>query len=218
MTTIWSRRPAIAISIDVETTGPAVLKHSCRQLGAAAVYFHQKRPDGHNSQEWLIDTQCWAIRPQEGKVDDEKTVEFLYRQPGLMTEIEAKQVDVTEAIGDFCRWYHELSQRFNIVIIIASPASFDYAWLVSLVAYYRPDDAPDIQLPIACRDLTTMQHVAEKFFGIDTRSSESILEQHCFGTKHHALNDALRQAWQFLTLRSEMARYKKMLQETKSIQ
>ena len=218
MTSIRSRRPAIAISIDVETTGPAVLKHSCRQLGAAAVYFHQKHPDGYNSQEWLIDTRCWAIRPQEGKVDDEKTLAFLHRQGGLMLEIEANQVDVTEAIREFCQWYHELSERFNIAIIIASPASFDYAWLVSLVAFYRPPDAPEIQLPIACRDLTTMQHIAEKFFGIDTRSSDSILERHCFGIKHHALNDALRQAWQFLTLRSEMARYKKMLQEADSIQ
>lgn len=205
----FKHRPDIAISIDVETTGPAVLLHSCRQLAAAAIYFHQIHPDGYNSQEWLIDSACWAIKPQDGKVDDEKTMQFLYAQNGLMEEIESAQVDVEEAIGQFCEWYHRLNERYNIVIIIASPSSFDYAWLISLVAKYRPCNAPKITLPVACRDLTTMFYTAEKFFNIDTRSKESILEQHGFGSKHHALNDALRQAWQYLTLRTEMNRMKR---------
>lgn len=204
-------KPDIAISIDVESTGRAVLKHSCRQLAAAAFYLNHLTPDGFNPQEWMIDSRCWAIAPQAGKEDDPVTMTFLHNQPGLMEEIEKTQIDVSEAIGSFCSWYDSLTERYNIRSIIASPSSFDYAWLISMVDVYKPDNVPHIALPIACRDLTTMKHIAEKIFGIDTRSNESVLHRHGFGPKHNALNDALRQAWQYLILRSEMSQHKSLL-------
>lgn len=77
-----------------------------------------------------------------------------------------------------------------------------------MVAYYRPQWAPAIDLPFSCRCLTTQLHVAEKFCGIDTRSEESPLRQHGFQERHFALEDSLRQAWIYLTLKSLLREHK----------
>ncbi len=87
-------------------------------------------------------------------------------------------------------------------------ASVDFAWITNLVAYYRPNLAPEIRLPFSCRCLTTQLHVAEKFCGIDTRSINSPLKQHNFPENHYAVVDALRQAWIYLTLKSILREFK----------
>lgn len=87
-------------------------------------------------------------------------------------------------------------------------ASVDFAWITNLVAYYRPAWAPEIRLPFSCRCLTTQLHVAEKFCGIDTRSVNSPLKQHGFPENHFAVQDALRQAWIYLTLKSILREFK----------
>lgn len=201
-------KPTVGISIDVELSGPSLLKHSCLQIGAVVFYMHNQNPNPYIIDEWVVDKREWSLLPQEGKTHDPATMLWMLDQPGLMEYIEDNARDVHQCVGEFCQWYNDLSQRYKIDLIVSSPASVDYAWITNLVSCYRPEWAPRIELPYGCRCLATMLHIAEKYCDIDTRSEQSALRQHPFPANHMALMDAMRQAFVYLKLKMLLRQHK----------
>ncbi len=119
-----SIKPTIGISLDVELDGGSLLLNSCLQIGVCAFYHHAINPDPLIIDSWVLDTKEWSIQPQQGKVVDPNTMIFLQNQPGLLDYIQLNAQPIEQVIGEFCTWYADMSDRYDISIVVASPGMF----------------------------------------------------------------------------------------------
>lgn len=116
-------KPTVGISIDVELDGSSLLLNSCIQIGVCAFYHHASNPDPYILDSWILDKREWSILPQANKVSDPATMIFLGEQPGLLEYIGKNAQDIGQVIGEFCQWYTDVSERYNLSIIVASPGN-----------------------------------------------------------------------------------------------
>lgn len=121
-----SIKPTIGISLDVELDGGSLLLNSCLQIGVCAFYHHVTNPNPYEVNSWVLDTREWSIHPQPTKSADPKTMAFLQKQPGLLDYIHRNAQHIEQVIGEFCTWYADMSERYDISIVVASPGKISF--------------------------------------------------------------------------------------------
>jgi hypothetical protein len=185
----------VAISFDVEATGPAPTTNSCVMLGFVAVFEDVTEPNPYDTTGWLVDRCQWCL--QEYRPADSKCWnDFWSNNLNVWEHIQANALSPYQVMREFHDWFDALNQAYT-VRFVAKPAAYDWQWLNCLYAEFGPADKLDLGFKATC--LSTMLHVCE-LAGADRNTLHREISFTGFKHTHMADEDALQQGYQFLKL------------------
>jgi hypothetical protein len=194
--------PDLYLSFDVETDGRSPAKNSMISLGVAA--FCRLNLSWH-----CPDTFKVNIKPREGYPRDQLTYdEFWSKWPAKLEACSMEAQDPAVAMETLFVWLDALKVKFptHSFVWVAGPVAFDWQWLNFY--YYAFCDTTVRKLHYAGDCLSTLK----RYYGKQVRSlhgqayrdwSEQLAGR-ANADPHDALQDAIHQGWQWVSLLDQM--------------
>lgn len=156
--------------------------------------------------EWCIKDYC---PPSKRCIE-----EFWAPRPKLREYIDVNAVPLTSFLAQFHEFHMSMKEKYGHVEYIAKPAAYDWQWLTNLYLGHFPNADPKFPFKAHCIS-TQWATVSEILFEDHVeRLNAEIDKSPLKPDTHHALDDAIYQAFTFLMLKKESKSHKNYTKAT----
>lgn len=197
----------IYISIDTEFEDENVKTGNCLQLAFVAFKLEEGKREDLKRGRWEVDNLSVCFKDQFLTSKNENVLKFWEKFPDILERIHDEAVPIEKGINKIHLWLLDLMEKYTIVDYVCDISCVDFCWFKNLYLTYQKEN--QIKLPYKCLCTHNIKNTLLELNLISKSDLDYICYCSEFPHTHYALDDARLTAFEFLSLKNLMKRFRK---------